>query len=263
MKFRFSWLFCVAIAATSLASGATRAASIGSGFDERSNYYLTLDGAIQTGDAGKLAAAIFLANDRGYQIDALRLNSPGGSVWEAMAMAVMVRWVENISTVVQKHAKCESACFGLFAAGSRRYVDPISNPTQIGVHSTYQLLKHDDAAKPTLKEASDITIGSVRLLKEILVPDTIIGKIVTTPPGQMTYLSISDLLEMGATTVLGHPFPADRSFEALIRVSNEWRDRRMDLTFLYPAIIKESVYAKQWSNNSGRKRCGFARHRAL
>jgi hypothetical protein len=241
MKFRFSVLFCVAIAAASLASGATRAATIGSGFDERGNYYLTLDGAIQTGDAGKLAAAIFLANDRGYQIDALRLNSPGGSVWKAMAMAAMVRWVENISTVVQKYAKCESACFALFAAGSRRYIDPISNTTQIGVHSTYQLLKHDDSAKLTVKETGDLTIKSVRLLKEILVPDAIISKIVTTPPGQMTYLTISDLLEMGATTVVGHPFPADHSFDALLRVSNEWRDRRMDIAFLYPAIVKESI----------------------
>ena len=33
---------------------------------------------------------LFEANARGYQLDALRLNSPGGSIWQAMAIAVMI-----------------------------------------------------------------------------------------------------------------------------------------------------------------------------
>ena len=46
-------------------------------------------------------------------------------------MAVMVRWMDSMATVVQKgDAICKSACFGLLAAGHRKYVDPSDN--QIG-----------------------------------------------------------------------------------------------------------------------------------
>jgi hypothetical protein len=193
------------VTAAFLASSAVSAATISAGIDERGNHYLSLDGAIAAGDPDRLAAAIFEANARGYRLDALRLNSPGGPVWEAMAMAVMVRWVENMATVVQKDAKCESACFGLFAAGSRKYVDPASDPTQIGVHSIYAVIKQQQGA-PVLfrRESEETTVWAVRRLKTIGVPESIIGKIVTTPPDQMTYLTIEDLHLMGVN-VSGHP----------------------------------------------------------
>jgi hypothetical protein len=135
-----------AVVAVCLASSATSAATIGNGVDEYGNHYLTLDGPIEAGDPERLAAAIFQANARGYRLDALRLNSPGGLVWEAMAMAVMVRWVENMATVVQKDAKCESSCFGLFAVGHRKFVDPADN--QIGVHSIYKMIRQEGGVRP-------------------------------------------------------------------------------------------------------------------
>jgi hypothetical protein len=138
-----------------------------------------------------------MQNARGYRLDALRLNSPGGQVWEALAMALMVRWVENMATVVQKDAKCESACFGLLAAGHRKYVDPVADPTQIGVHSIFQLMKQQGTSAFFPKEREDLTIWAVRRLKTIGIPDSIIGKIVTTPPDQMKYLTVEDLQQMG------------------------------------------------------------------
>ena len=82
----------VAVLAVFLAPSLASAATISGGVDERGHHYLSLDGSIAPGDPEKLAAAIFEANARGYQLDALRLNSPGGPIWEAMAMAVMIRW---------------------------------------------------------------------------------------------------------------------------------------------------------------------------
>jgi hypothetical protein len=163
------------------------AATIGAGVDEHGNHYLTLAGPIESGDPDRLAAAIVQANARGYRLDALRLNSPGGQFWEAMAMAVMVRWVENMATVVQRSAKCESACFGLFAAGYRKYVDSASDQTQIGVHSIYSLInQHANAPILFWKEAADKTVWAARRLKAIGVSESIIGKFVTTPPDHMT-----------------------------------------------------------------------------
>ena len=131
----------VTLLAAFLAPSTTWAATISTGIDHYGNHYLTLEGPIVEGDPERFVAAIFEANARGYRLDALHLNSPGGQVWETLAMALMVRWVENMATVVQKDAKCESACFGLFAAGYRKYVDPVADPTQIGVHSIYALIK--------------------------------------------------------------------------------------------------------------------------
>ena len=113
----------VAVVAVFLASSTALTATISSSVDDHGNHFLTLDGPIGAGDPDRLAAAILAANDHGYRLDALRLNSSGGLIWEAMVMAVMVRWVKNMATVVRRDAKCESACFGVFAAGHRKYVD--------------------------------------------------------------------------------------------------------------------------------------------
>ena len=182
-----------------LRPAANVATNISSRVDERGNHYLTLDGPIVQGDPGRFAQAIFEANNRGYWLDALRLNSRGGPIWEAMALAVMVRWVENMATVVQKDAKCESACFGTLAAGYRKYVDPISDPTDRRA-SIYALIKQQHGGAPALfwKEREDTTIWATRRLKAIGVPEAIIGKIVTTPPDRMTYLTIEDLQQMGS-----------------------------------------------------------------
>ena len=44
-----------------------------------------------------------LANARGYQLDALRLNSPGGSIWQAMAIAVMMGRPSGIERDLRMH----------------------------------------------------------------------------------------------------------------------------------------------------------------
>jgi hypothetical protein len=213
--------------ATSLAT------NIRSGVDERGTHYLILDGPIVPGDPERFAEAIFEANSRGYRLDALRLNSPGGPVWEAMAMAVMVRWVENMATLVPKDGKCESSCFGILAAGYRKYVDPASDPTQIGVHSVYEIISHRGAGgAPVLfwKEKGDTTIWAVRRLKGLGVPDSIIGKIVTTPPDHMTYLTIEDLQQMGVG-VTGHPTPAAAT-------GSRWAEDSISLS---PGIVRADI----------------------
>jgi hypothetical protein len=223
-----------------LASSATRAATITEGVDKEGNHYLALDGPIVPGDPERFAAAIWNANAHGYRLDALRLNSPGGSVWEAMAIAVMVRWVENIATVVQKDAKCESACFALFAAGHRKYVDPRSDPTQIGVHSIYEVIKRDESGgASTWKESGDTTIEAVRLLREIFVPIQVIGKIVTTPPNKMFYLTISDLWDMGVH-VTDHPQKHDGS-DLFGRDIEAWQQDTIKLVFLSSAVVRSNV----------------------
>jgi len=104
-------------------------------------------------------------------------------------MAIIVRSVTAMATTILKRSVCLSACFGVFAGGWRRYVNPA--PNQIGVHST---------AISTGAETPDTqayTTFAARRLSAIGVPDKIIAKIVLTPPEQMYFLTLDDLWSMG------------------------------------------------------------------
>lgn len=82
----------------------------------------------------------------------------------------------------------------------------------------------------TSKEAEKATIWAVRRLKEVGVPDSVLGKIVTTPPKYMAYLTIADLQAMGVD-VIGHPGPAP------VRPP----ERTFDPVMLAPAVVKADV----------------------
>jgi hypothetical protein len=216
-------------------SGNACAATITSNVDSNGSHYVTLDGPIERGDPDRFAAIISEANARGYRLESLLLNSPGGYFWEAMAMAVMVRWVKEMATVVQKNATCESSCFGLFAAGYRKYLDPAGDPTQIGVHSIYAIIKQQGGGSTLFwKEKGDTTIWAVRRLKEIDVPPSIVDSIVTTPPDRMTYLTIAQLKQMGVE-VAGYPAAADQSGRVMMDKSN------VDTIFLSPAMARADI----------------------
>ena len=90
---------------------------------------------------------------------------------------------------------------------------PVSDPTQIGVHSIYELIKHQGGGRALFwKESEDTTIWAVRRLKAIGVPELIIGKKIVTdpPPDRMTYLTTEDLQQMGVE-VVGYPGTARKS----------------------------------------------------
>lgn len=177
------------VVATFFAPSASIAATISTGVDQFGDHYVVLDGPIALGDAAKLANEIDSANAAGYMLDALRLSSEGGNVWEALQMAIMVRSVRNMATTVLKHSVCISSCFGVFAAGWRKYVNPA--PNQIGVHSTFIANGKD------IQEVPAMTTFAARRLSAIGVPDQIIAKIVLTPPEQIYFLTLDDLWAMG------------------------------------------------------------------
>jgi hypothetical protein len=147
----------------------------------------------------------------------------------------------------------KSACFGLFAAGYRKYVDPASDrtrkdptqkygdpsdPTRIGVHSIYELIRQEGAQTVLWKEAGDATIQAVRLLNTLGIPDSVIAKIVTTPPKEMSYLTIKELWEMGVE-VAGHPKPPKEDND--IDWGRAFRPLGKDLIFLSPAVVRSRI----------------------
>jgi len=180
----------IAVLVSSVATAAN-AAYIRSATSSEGKEVIFLDGEIEPGDAQSLRNVIKRANDANRLVSAIRLNSPGGNLGEGARLADMIRY-GHIPTVVPAGAQCASACFLVFAAGPEKYASYSAN---VGVHG---------ASDQSGREEGNATISMARAAKELGVPETIIGKMVITPPDQIVWLSPVDLRSMG-TTLTGKP----------------------------------------------------------
>jgi hypothetical protein len=141
-------------------------------------------GPIVTGDFQRLGdfAGTMQSTDR---IIGIFLDSPGGNILEAEKIAGVIKSFD-MTAMVSSGSECSSACFLLFAAASRRIVDP---DALIGIHSA------SERGQETLTSMA-VTTAMARDAAGFGVPDAIIGKLVQTPPGRTTWLTPSDLASM-------------------------------------------------------------------
>jgi hypothetical protein len=179
------FVFSVFVLAHSVAS----AASITSTISKDGKVIVSLVGEISEGDADTLKSVIKSANDSGHIVSAIRLDSPGGNLLEGSNLAGIVRF-GKIATSVISGAKCASACFIVFAAGNPKHANYNAS---VGVHGA-----SDEGGRETV-EAGAATVSMARLIKDLGVPASIIGKMVVTPPDSIVWLTPDDLRSMGAT----------------------------------------------------------------
>lgn len=117
------------------------------------------------------------------------MTSPGGNLREGVRLAETIRSSALDSGVIDQ---CASACFLMFAAGRTKY---IIDDAEIGVHSASM------AGGRETTESQAITTLMARAAYDYGVPAAIIGKMVTTSPDKMTWLTQEDLRSMGAKKV--------------------------------------------------------------
>jgi Clp protease len=145
---------------------------------------LLLQGAIEATDADRLKKFRLPA---GQQIALVVLNSPGGAVLAGRDMARFLR-TRGVPVMVPKNGVCASACFLLFAAATTKIAEP---GARIGVHS---------ASVSGGRENTD-TLGITTLMAREAaaygVPPAITGRMVTTKPGDMAWLTPDELRLMG------------------------------------------------------------------
>jgi hypothetical protein len=177
------------IVAVALGCSAVSAATLTSSVSKEGKVIISLAGEITEGDAETLRSLIKTANDSHRRVSAVRLNSPGGNLVEGVTIADIVRYART-STVVPNGARCASACFIIFAAGSAKYA---SHSAWIGVHGA-----SDKTGEETVASGA-ATVSMARVVKELGVPSAIIGKLVVTPPDEMVWLNPDELRSMGAT----------------------------------------------------------------
>lgn len=156
-------------------------------------------GPIVIGDFQRLGdfAGTMASADR---IVGIFLDSPGGNILEAEKIAGVIKALD-MTAMVSSGSECSSACFLLFAAASRRIVDP---DALIGIHSA------SEGGQETLTSMA-ITTAMARDAAGLGVPDAIIGKLVQTPPGRTTWLTPSDLASMGVRILEGAGTTAPRA----------------------------------------------------
>ena len=165
------------------------AATVRSFVSKEGKAIISINGEIVQGDVQALKEAIRTANEANRLVSGIRLNSIGGNLRAGVEMAEIVRFAK-VATVVANSATCASACFLIFAAGSEKFA---SHSAQVGVHGA-----SDSDGSETVRSGA-ATVSMARVAKELGVSETIIGKMVVTPPSQMVWLSASDLRSIGAT----------------------------------------------------------------
>ncbi len=146
---------------------------------------ITLTGNIATGDAQRFAD--FLAAQNPSPETAF-LNSPGGSVSDALAIGRAIR-AAGINTEMTATDICLSACPYLLAGGLTRTTDAGS---LIGVHQHYF---GENTALPAFLAVSDIQRGQgdvMRYLAEMGVDPLIMQHALVTPPDEIYILTPSE-----------------------------------------------------------------------
>lgn len=148
---------------------------------------LTAEGTIDPGAATRFSEEIAA---RGEYVKIVSLNSPGGSLDDAMAMARLIR-EKKLATDVADGALCASSCPLILSGGAERHA---GTKAAIGVHQFYAAGKVDGiGAAQAMSDAQATTARITRLLAELDVDPAMWLHALDTPPRQLYYFSPEQL----------------------------------------------------------------------
>lgn len=153
---------------------------------------LQLTGTIDIGAFDRFLAEI---DARGEYVTTVALDSPGGSVSDAIAIGSVIR-ARGLSTSVADGALCASSCPLILAAGVERRAAP---QAAIGVHQIYATTPSDaltavlrDAVAAT-SEAQSTTALITRYLTDMGIDPALWLHALETPPQSLYYLTLDEL----------------------------------------------------------------------
>jgi hypothetical protein len=178
-----------------LAAPAPLAAAEVSVLDEGSGRLeLAVTGTIDRGDPERLALVLGrAAGGRGGVRVLVWLNSGGGDLKAGLGLASVVLDVRRrlaaggvVATVVGADDECDSACVPVFGAGQERL---LVAGGRIGLH------RGSERGGESVASRSD-TLVAADLLHSFGLPASAVGRMVTTPPGEMSYLTADELAAM-------------------------------------------------------------------
>lgn len=158
-----------------------------------SNGILRLEGTITPG----ISAAFATELDRlAEYVEVISINSPGGSVTDALAMGRLIR-AADLPTAVAPGEFCASSCPLVFSGGIQRIASAAS---VIGVHQVYTSEDNGISAAQALSDAQITTAEVTRYLKEMGVDPALWLHALDTPPDKLYYLTPQELTDLNLAT---------------------------------------------------------------
>lgn len=155
-------------------------------FELRSGGVLSATGSIDAGAALRFADEI---DARGEYVRTIELNSPGGSLDDAMAMAKLIR-EKRLSTSIPDGAICASSCPLMMAGGVQRSAGPKS---AVGLHQFYAVGAAPADPAQAMADAQLTTARITRHLVDMGVDPTLWLHALDTPPTALYYLSPAEM----------------------------------------------------------------------
>lgn len=162
---------------------------------------LEVTGTIDMGSAARFTTEV--ETFREY-IKSVALDSPGGSVNDALEMGRVIR-AAGFTTSVAAGALCASSCPLVFAGGTERLA---TEKSAIGVHQIYATVAAESlpaglrAAGEAMSDAQRTTAAITRYLTESGVDPALWLHALETPPDRLYYLSGSELTDYKLATAL-------------------------------------------------------------
>lgn len=158
-------------------------------------------GTITPGTADRLAEEL---SRRGDYVETVVLDSPGGSVQDALAMGRMIRGRE-LDTAVEGGGLCASSCPLVLAGGVARHA---AGDAAVGVHQITTVRTAGvvlPGTEPDLVRAQRVSAEVQRHLVEMGVDAAVWFHAMETPPREMYYFTSEEL----AALKLAAPAAAD------------------------------------------------------
>lgn len=160
-----------------------------------------MEGAIEVGDGDKLLALIKSNPVDTMLQKGMSLNSPGGSVSEAIKIAQII---ESAAIKVRVHSGdvCASACFIIFASAPYRWA---SNDAEILIHRPYfePPLRGSREYEYIVRAQQEAITDMRNYLQARSVPSALIDRMMYYPSGDAYQLTVVDIYDgMGSMSTV-------------------------------------------------------------
>ena len=162
-------------------------------FELLSGGILRAEGSIDPGAAARFAEEV---EARGEYVKTVSLNSPGGSVDDALAMSSLIR-EKGLNTKVAARALCASSCPLVFAGGISREAEA---DAVVGVHQVFNAGAGRPSPEQAMSAAQATTARIARHLDKMGVDAGLWIKALETPPDRLHYLPAAEMAQLKLTT---------------------------------------------------------------
>lgn len=182
----------LAIGWMAIACWSAAAAELTTTLSKDNKTIVQVNGELATGDASRVKDLLKAAAAAGKPVAAIRFNSRGGNLTEAVRLAALLHGA-RIATVVVAGATCAAACFIPLIAGNQKFISASATIGAPGAAPRQEPSNRTPAARPQPP-------ALIQVVRELGLLDAIVEKMLMTPEDETVSLTLDDLRAMGATT---------------------------------------------------------------